>query len=122
MSGREAGTPPTGVIGGRVGVINVTHLLWAPPYTCILLQIYWYKTVDVRQLLTGGGTQPHMGVEEVGMDDVGFGEKGGGCMDVMDILRCSGTCDASIWGWSLGLCSRVLGGQWEDLSTGWPTY
>ena len=34
--------------------------------------------------------QPRMGAEEVGVADVGVGERGIGCPDVDDVLRCIG--------------------------------
>ena len=46
--------------------------------------------------------QPQTGAKEVRVSNAGVGEGGGTCLDVGDVLRCSGTGRTSLWVGDLG--------------------
>ena len=47
--------------------------------------------------MTASGAKPQTSAEEVGAADVVVGERGSGCLDVSDVIRCGGTGCSIVW-------------------------
>ena len=111
--GRGAEAPTTSDIGCEGGGRNFSRCLRSPPRPCILLHIPWENPFSIGQWLAGGGAQPNMAAEEVGLDDAGAWERGSICPDVGCILGCGGTGGYFIWVGDVGYVLSPV--NWEKL-------